>query len=547
MKGKYIFIIIGILFFFVLRYLFVVGVIAEEGVAGGLYEPLMVYKIESSYRGSKATIFPSHEFYSSKKIGSVELITLKKNFLGFNYFPSKIKMGDEVYPILFYPYIGALYIYIPKLFVMVFGENVYSIRSLCLVTFILFIVVYLKFVRKFHPDINKAFLITFFLITYPFFGMRFLSFSLWVDTVVFICIVLLLTRIKEILEKSFLTSKDILYLSSLGGLMLHFHLLVSGALFASIIIAFLLTKRFEISFKTLRLLPLIGSLLIFFLFVGAFITIYPLASFLLLKVGNIGIKKIILMPLIPFGFFISFIFLPSFSINLAIQGKFDLIYVPFSGLPGILIFLSILTIIKKIKEEKFIRFAFITIFIYFLFSIVPIYIRPYHFNYIFILIVPFIFVYLERVGISKRMTNIIILLSICFNMIQNEMLRNSIMNSSLSLSIQKDVIKYLEEQGIKEVNDFSGRHGFEFLSKGKIKSLDFYLYLSSRSKERIAQSLMYAKGKVIMVENYKPFGLTTGISPEEVYSVAETIGLRVKILKKFPDDENPVITLMKVE
>jgi len=50
-----------------------------------------------------------------------------------------------------------------------------------------------------------------------------------------------------------------------------------------------------------------------------------------------------------------------------------------------------------------------------------------------------------------------------------------------------------------------------------------------------------------MVEKFKRHSFfTTGISPEEIYSVAKRIGLNVKILKQFPD-KNPIITLMRVE
>jgi hypothetical protein len=544
---KYIFIIVAILFFFVLRYLFIVGVIGEEGVAGGLYEPLRVFKIEKSGSNIEAKIFKGAE-YSFKKLGPITLLQSRAGVASTSvYFGSKLKIGEDLYPVTFYKYVGPLYIYIPGIFMGIFGKKIYSLRSLCLISLFLFILSYLKFMKKIHSDMNRCFLLTLFLITFPFFSMRFLTLSFWNDTVVFISAVLFFIKIKDVLEKPYIDSKDIFYFSFLGGLMLHFHLLAGGALFASILISFLSTKKVSIKKNSILL---IGSFLIFILFLIPFIITISFQDIInfLSEGGDIDIKKIILMPFSPIFNLFVFIFLPSFSTNFSIQGRFEPIYIPFSGFPGILIFLSIIEMIRKRKENPFNRFSFMVISIYIIFSMVSTYLRPFHFNYIFILIVPFIFSHFEKIGMSNRLMNVIVIGGICFNMVQNEMLRNSIINSSLSLSIQKEVIKYLEKNDVKEVNDFVCRQGLEFLSNGKIKTLDFYPYLyPHHSYEKIALSLIYSKGKVIMVEKFKRPVFTTGISPEEIYSVAERIGLNVKILKQFPDEKNPVIILMKVE
>jgi len=542
---KYIFAIIVILFFFVLRYLFIVGVIGEEGVAGGLYEPLRVFKIEKSGSNIEAKILKGGE-YSFKKLGPITLLRSGAGVASTSvYFGSKLKIGEDLYPVTFYKYVGPLYIYIPGIFMGIFGKNIYSLRSLCLISFFLFILSYLKFMKKIHSDMNRCFLLTLFLITFPFFSMRFLTLSFWTNPVVFISAVLLLIKIKDVLEKPYIDSKDIFYFSFLGGLMLHFHLLAGGSLFASILISFLLTKKVSVRKNPILL---ISSFLIFILFLIPFITALSFQDIInFLSGGDIDIKKIILMPLSPIFNLFVFIFLPSFSTNFWIQGRFEPIYIPFSGFPGILIFLSIIEMKRKRKENPFNRFSFMVISIYIIFSMLSTYLRPFHFNYIFILIVPFIFSHFEKIGMSNRLMNVIVIGGIWFNMVQNEMLRNSIINSSLSLSIQKEVIKYLEKNDVKEVNDFVCRQGLEFLSNGKIKTLDFYPYLyPHHSYEKIALSLIYSKGKVIMVEKFKRPVFTTGISPEEIYSVAKRIGLNVKILKQFPD-KNPIITLMRVE
>jgi hypothetical protein len=127
------------------------------------------------------------------------------------------------------------------------------------------------------------------------------------------------------------------------------------------------------------------------------------------------------------------------------------------------------------------------------------------------------------------------------------MLRKSVINSSFSFNLHKEVLKFLEENNIEEVYNFVGRIGYEFLSNGRIKTIDFHPYLSHRSKEKLYLSLLMARGKVIMVEKFKRIGLSTGISPEEVMELARGYGLNIRVIKSFPSDRNPLITLMKVE
>lgn len=534
--------VVASIFFF--RYLFLVCVMDEERAAGELSEPNRVLDINASGGKIQPYIVPKKEDLTTKKIGPITFV-LQPDYFYPVYFVSGVKIKDSIYPLLFYKYTGPLYIYIPRLFKKVFGENIYSVRTLAFLSFVLFMLVYLKFGKKYLDDTTFASLITLFVLSHPFFGIRFLVFSSWSNTVIFILYTLLLIKMKEFFNNS-LGKKEIFIFSIIGGLILHFHLLAGGALFASTIIAFFLTKGF--SFKKISIFSILFSISPFLILIAPYATGISLDDIMefLSKGESISMKKIMLMPFLPLILFMSFVFLPSFFLNMQVQGGFEPVYIFFSGFPGILISIGIIEIIRKRKETPFGRFSFLTLFIYLLFSLVPTYLQPYHFNYIFLIIPPFIFSFLYRMGFSKKRINLIIILGICFNLVQCEMLRKSILNSSLSLPVQKEVLEYLEKNEINEVYNFMGRTGYELLSHGRIKTIDFHPYLR-HSTERIYLSLLLARGKVIIVERFKKMGYTTGISKEEVMEVARRMGLKAKILKSFPTDRNPLITLMKVE
>jgi hypothetical protein len=516
----------------------------EERATGGFYDPFRVLDIRIVNKNVEGYVTPKVDDLSFKHIGPFTFIN-QPNYFYPHYFVSRIKIGNREYPILFYKYTGPLYIYIPRLFTTIFGKNIYIVRSLCLISLLLCILAYFRFLRISFYE-KEAFLLTAFLFTHPFFSTRFCTFSTWANTIVFIFSVLLLIRMKKIFENSCLQTKDIFIFFLLGGLILHFHLLAGGALFASMNIAFFLTRK-ELSFKNLKFPPIFFSILIFLFLILPFATGISLKDILtfLSKGESLTLKKIILMPFLPIGLFIAFIFFPSFFIDMQIQGRFNFLYIFFSGLPGILIACSLYEIIRK--ESNFDRFVFFTICFYFIFSTFSPYLQPYHFNYIFILIVPFIFSYLQRSRLSKKLTTLVLTLSICLNVFQIEMLRKSVINSSFSFNLHKEVLKFLEENNIEEVYNFVGRIGYEFLSNGRIKTIDFHPYLSHRSKEKLYLSLLMARGKVIMVEKFKRIGLSTGIGPEEVMELARGYGLNIRVIKSFPSDRNPLITLMKVE
>ncbi len=528
------------------RYLFIYCVIDEERAVGGFYEPINVLSIKMVNGNVEAYIAPKEEDFSFKKIGPITLI-FQPNYSYHNYFISRIKIGDNAYPILFYNYTGPLYIYIPRIFLTLFGKSIYTVRSLCLITFVLCIVLYLRFLRILGKEEKEAFLLLLFLLTHPFFSSRFISLTMWANTAVFIFSILFLIKIKKI--ENFILPKDLILFSLLGGLILHFHLLAGGALLASMVIAFLLTKRETISFKRLGFFSILFSTLIFLLLILPFLTGISFNDIILFlsKGRKIGIKKIILAPLLPFVLFIAFTFFPSFFIDMQARGRFDYIYIPFSSLSGLLIFLSIVEIIRNRRENSFQRFVFITIPLYFIFTMASPYLRPLHFDCIFILIAPYIFSYFIRIGASKKFIHGIVILSIFLNFVQIEMLRKSILNSYFSLKLQKDVLEFLERNGINEVYNFFSKTGFELLSGGRIKTIHFYPYLLSPSEERLLLSLLYARGKVVMVEKFKRREFSTGISKEKVMDLAGRYGLKVKIIKNFPSDNNPIISLIKVE
>jgi hypothetical protein len=171
-----------------------------------------------------------------------------------------------------------------------------------------------------------------------------------------------------------------------------------------------------------------------------------------------------------------------------------------------------------------------------------------HINPILLILTLFLLPSLNEIkAFSLQSRKRFIYLLVFFNFIQIELLRDDAINSVFSLPIHREVVKYAEAQNIKKIYDFVGRFGYTFISKKKIDVIDMWDYLMGANQSRVALALIYARGNVIMVQRFKSNPLTLGITPEIVNSVAERIGLNVKILKQFPDEKNPVIILMKVE
>lgn len=519
--------LVGLIFFW--RYLFVVTVMVEERAAGWIYEPK---RLQTSI--------------IEKEFAPFTLI-----FSGSTYPFLKVKYKEKTFPVLFYPYVNLLYIYIPRMFLKIFGENILSLRVPILISLLLFLYLYIRFSEKIC-GLKGAIFSSLFLISFPIFGMRFFSLATWNDTCVFIFSILLADRIREISDKKVIDWKDWSLIFLFGGLMLHFHLLAGGALFISTLSSLLISaKRYDIKFQKHYLILL--GIISFIILISTFFLLYfkPQSIFYQMEGHPVSKIPLFLRPFHTIFMYLVGILFPSSFINVVISGEIKPGYALFSGLPGFIILIGIYFVVSRRKNGFFELFIFYTMVFFLFLSLFVSDVRPYHINYFLILLPPFLFRYFQKdlkFIIRGEWGYRFLFLSIIFNLGQSEICVQNLRNSSLSLSLHKEVAKFIEKENIDKIYNLAGRYGYEFISKKKIEVIDFWDYLwVTHDPLKIAHSLLLARGGVVMVEEFKRSPLTTGISPEEVYLVARKMNLKVEVLKNFPDDENPKITFMRIE
>lgn len=354
-------------------------------------------------------------------------------------------------------------------------------------------------------------------------------------------------RIFEILKRFSFATKDVLLLSILSGVMVHFHLFVGGAILLSILGGLYFSMRGDL-WRTLKMMRgKIPAFFLFLIFVFPFLVMlyYPQLLFGALRRSDVAVHLNILR-IIPL--FIAGLSSPSILLHYILTGEFKMGYVFFSLLPCFLWANTIYFIIKTRKGDRFARFVLGVIGIYCFFSFFA-GVSIQHINYILLFLPPFILPGL-RDGFRHSVEKLrwLCILGILCNFIQCEMLRHTIKNSSFSLSIHQGVLKYMKSEGIERIYNLTGRYGYEFIGGEDIENIDFWDYLKwDHNPYKISLSLLLAKGGVIMVERFrKEEGMTTGIGLEEVKKIGKKLGLEVLLLKSFPESGRPLIFLAKV-
>lgn len=197
--------VIGLLFWW--RFLFLLTPIEEEVTGGGLVEAKVGNVVQEA--DGKIT-FSLSTCKKEVKIGKISVL-----FYPYPRWPMvRIKHEDKEFPILCYPYNGFLYTFIPFIFLEIFGKNIYSLKLLLLVLFIIFLWLYMGVNILEERTLGEKVLLAFFLITFPLFSIGFINF-IFPLSLFFIFIILLFNRIMKILDKETITSSDILILSRL--------------------------------------------------------------------------------------------------------------------------------------------------------------------------------------------------------------------------------------------------------------------------------------------------------------------------------------------
>jgi hypothetical protein len=534
--------LMGLIFY--VRFAFLITVMAEERTAGGFYEPLRVVGAKIENNRFLPIIIPSeNEIFSEEKRIFGLLFHIRKDIRDPHPF-IKLKIVEKEFPFLYLPYTGVLpAIYIPKIYMKIFGTSLYSLRSGILVIFLLFLFVYTGFVQKL--DRENYLLISIYLITFPIFGLIFATPFFANAPMIFIALIIILSQIKKVLKNSFIGSREA-FLIFLGcGCILHFHLLAGGAIIFSLIFSFFLTER-RISLKA-KPGSLIAGAFIFILLVFPYIMTSPEEIKRLIFRGKHSVYEILLLPLYSTLYHLIGLFAgPSFT-EIFLHDRIDIRYIPFSILSGIIMSFGFVGLFTQ-EKGKFKNFL-LFMCLFYLFITLFGDIRPYHINYVFPFIVPFIQDGLKRIRIlSEKSIKYILTIGIFLNIIQIEMLRESIKNSSLSLSLHKEVADYLTKNRIKKIHNIAGMYDYVFISKERIEVIDFIPFIGyNHPRDRIYLSLLLSKGEVILLESYKRAGITTGVSLEEVIDIAKETGLRIRVLKKFPDKGKYELVLARVE
>jgi hypothetical protein len=543
MKKALIFLVIagGI---FVSRYLFLITVIAEERTLGGFYEPLRVMDIKIDAYGKPIPLY-MEEFFIKKKIGGIEFIINPFPIQRDAYPKVKMRWKKKEYVLLFASYVGPLLqVYISRAYMNIFGKSIYLLRTMLIIFFLSFLLLYIKFTEKFFKDATLY--ISAFLITFPLFVMEFFSTCSMGHVFIFILEILLTIRVKRILAESSLNSSDLFLILLAFGFILHLHFVIGIMLLLSMVTATFLSSK-NISFKVNFVSIFTGGLL-FTILISPFFLGSPVE---LVKnfVSRAPLYKVMLLPLNTVFQYIRGIFVfPSFF-NLILGKEFGTEYLIFSIPSGFIIVSGFLGIILKRRDGKFEKFLFLTFLFYFILTLfVPILLR--HINYM----LPFIFLFipygLKRIlGLSEKSIKAIFLIGIFLNICQLEMLRKNIIKSSLSLPLHKEVADYLIKNRINRINNFGGRYDYIFISDKKIEVRDFapFFFGKGISAKTIGEALLLSKGEVILLEAFRRRGYTTGISLEVVNHIAKEMGMNVEVLKKFPEEGKYELALVKVE
>ncbi len=516
------------------RFLFVITILHEERFAES-NDPLRVIDVKRN--GNE--IIPLFSSFKEIRIGRLSFLI--NTSYEMPYPAGILKIDKKEYIISAVPYSALIVnIYLGRTWLSIFGKNIYSERAYFLFTFLLFLLVYMKFIEKFIEK-NKE-LLTIYLITFPIFGAPFALPPFYNQVVLFIMEIIFLMKLKKILEERTLNSIDAFYLLAFSGLFLHFHLIIGGIFLFSVIIAFLLTER-KISLK-IKVIPLIFSGFLFLLLIFPYI-ISPFTGMINFLFKSIHPKASLFL-------FLNFIriIMGVFAPLSYVRPSLGIQFLPFSLPSGIILLFGLLGLFFERKRGKFEKLLFITsllslLFIQFLLFYSPF---PHHINYILLFFIPYIPYALKRIKIfsSDRAVKIILIFAIFYNYIQLEVWRKYVNESSDSLSLHRKVADYLIENDIKRINDLAGPHGYKLISNGMVEAVDWTYFIEKYPNRNAIYTALLALRNQIVLFGSKKGWYKKGLSFEDAVKVADEIGLKIEVLKKFPSDEKYLLVLARV-
>jgi hypothetical protein len=335
--------------------------------------------------------------------------------------------------------------------------------------------------------------------------------------IVYISFVLLLNHLLGEKSGIFLTG-------ILTGLILHSNLLVGGACVFSIFLSYFLTENYkEIDFK-----KVFFSLLIAIPFLFPFIihlifspdtgmkTIYPhkFSSYLHTELLKTMLKNLFYIIFIPYK--------EAFEIG----GLSAPIYIIiFSSLTGIILTTGAFTGI--LRGGKTGRFLFLFIIFFITFGTIRI-TRPHHYILVLLALITLFSIHKSRLVPYGLGIGIILLF------ISNLFLSSVFLNSAYNIKIHKEIGKFLKEKEINSPHLMAGPFGYELLTNGYVRAIDF-TPLILKHPQKLYLTVFMSKGKhIILREERKLTGMEPWLTLDEVRKLAEKNGRGVEVVKTFP-------------
>jgi hypothetical protein len=506
----------------------------EEASAGGLVE-VKVGKVLTT--NDERIIFSLEEPDKVIKIGE------KLSFLFQSHWPMvKIRYENKEFPFAIVPYSGFLPILIYYPFTLIFGKNIYSFKFMLLFSFMIFLWMYMELPVFKGKKIPERLLLSMFFISFPLVSIGIINF-IFPFLLYFIFIIAIFNRIYRILESERTKPVDFLLIPLFGGILFQ-QIFMGGGIFVAMLLSFLrcvMRYRIKIEFKPVYVL--IGGLIFLLLAVPH--------TILFLFYGGI-VKKIGFPFPIPFKeLFIKFLYAlfgtPTIF-HLMLENRFLWAFIPFSFFSGSAFILCIYALIKfrKGRIESFISWSII---IYILFLGFGKFVRIDHYIPVFLFLAPFIhsLSYFKNSKIYKA----ILILSVFCNFVQIEILRKDVLRGFLSYPIHKKVVEYMEKEDIRKVYNFicSGVIlGYDLFSKKGIEVINSEsIPWFSTDDEEIYRFLIATKGEIILTGKKIDTIAFKGAGIDRIREVAEKRGMKVRIIREFPDNTNPILFLIKVE
>lgn len=503
----------------------------EERYAGALHEPIQVVEIEK--RGGK--LFPVYNSPSHgpsnariKSIFGMEMIFQEA------YPEVKMRIGTNTFPLLPRLHIGPIPILLQRISMEVISKSVFSARLVTAIIAFLFLYAFYRLLLDTGAYRSIAYLCVLFLLFHPAPSGRFRPATSTNEVMCYLCFTLFLRFLLK--EK-----KPFIIMGILAGLMLHSNLLVGGAALSSLLISYLIHFPPEkIPSRKLLISCAAGALFLFpfflhFLFspAGGLRTVYPhkLEPLFHLKLLKGALENTFYLLFLPAREMLRIAGIKSPpSLNLL------------SIVPGTV--LVIFFFLALLRREKLARIPVFFVLFYLLFGSLRI-TRPHH----YILFLPLLLLEAALQTRKRKAFGILPLAAgVLFLILTNIKAFSIFLDSIYNVRIHESIGMNLVKKGITSPYLLMGPFGYELLTDGKVRGVDFTPFLA-KYPYRLDEVILVSEGKYLLVrgEDCKE-SCPLGVSIERVLEVTYSLSMEVEPILTFGrrPDSPPVAYLLKM-